>query len=150
MPDFTTDELRNFLIRRTQETWSGEARPFYLAMVQPELLREGKDYKSAIGEETLSHFAKEIDKLELIRHPTQLAKIGLVPAGSGFTFEDTATTETPKSTEPISRGEPAYKGRVSRSEKTVLDFLRLLGKLDDNDIEGFNIPAKVPAKMVRI
>lgn len=138
------EELVEYLKKKTKEKWDNSKEPYYLSMVQPELSKEGKDYRAAIGDQTLSAFSNSVKELDLVRHPKYYAKIGLVPAGSDFTFDK--EIDTPNST---NRKQDNSQGFSKKNVAVVSDFLILMSKLDDSDLEGFNIPSKVLAKMLK-
>jgi hypothetical protein len=140
---FDEAQLRDYLIARTKEVWETSNQPYYLANVQPELSKISKSYKSVIGEKTLSQFAGEIAEVRVVRDENQRARIGIVPAGEAFDFETSEKASRTKEAQPASRG------RVGRQQETVIDFLSLLSTLSDQELEGFVIPAKVLAKLLR-
>src|SRR3954465_3399208 len=87
----TADDLSNFLAKKAEERWTVEQQPYFLSSVAPELKANGRDYRSAIGEEKLKAFAKRIGSssgFKVVEHPTQKSKIGIVPVNSNFAFEE--------------------------------------------------------------
>lgn len=61
---------------------------------------------------------------EIISHPTQLAKVGLVPYGSKYVF-------------------PPESESDKISKKDVLGFVKIIKSLDDKTIRSMNLPAKL-------
>ena len=147
---FSANELNTFLVRRTNEVWSETQAPYFLARVQPELMVDGKSYRDVTGDSPLSIYAERIPGVRLVRHPHQKAKIGLVPENTTFEFSEAlelrswSDSELPRSSETL-----AVRSRRRKSEHVVMDFLQLLARLDCDDLEGFSIPAKVIAKLLR-
>lgn len=140
---FDEAALKKFLIKRTKEVWEASKQPYYLARVQPELKDDGNDYKAVTGEKTLSDFAGTVSGVTLVRHPHQRAKVGLVPTGESFQFREAAADKPAVFQPKASYSHP-------RSQRIVIDFLKLLSQLDDDDLEGFEIPAAVIAKLLRL
>lgn len=140
---FGEEELEEFLTKRANETWNQKNGPYFLAMVQPELNALNFDYKSVTGTTTLSQFSRNLDKVRVVQHPHQRAKIGLVPIDAGFEFD---VSETP---EPDTSARIYKKHQSKTGKRVVVDFLHALSELEDKDLDGFEIPALIIAKMLR-
>ncbi len=141
---FTQDMLTQFLRERAQERWETDHQPYLLSLVATELREKGKDYREAIGEERLKTFVKrmaEASGYAVVEHSTQRAKVGVIPAGETFAFEQPEGDLTG----------PPSKGRErvgSENERVVLAFLRALARLPEPLLDEVNIPAKVLVKLL--
>lgn len=72
----------------------------------------------------LTRTAGQSNGYEIISHPTQLAKVGLIPYGSKYIF-------------------PPESENDKISKKDVLGFIKIIKSLDDKTIRGMNLPAKL-------
>lgn len=136
-------DLTEFLKRKAQEAWSESSEPYYLAMVQPDLAKSGLNYKDAIREMKLSEFANKSDEFNFVRHPKKFAKIGVVPLGKEYSFPELDRREVEIGSVKVERD--TFAGR----ERVVMDFLRLLSNLDEDNLRGFSIPASVIAGILK-
>ncbi len=143
MPDSVTDvaSLKQFLQRRTKETWDERQGPYYLSFVATDLKTLGIDYRALIGPVLkLSQWAatNEIPDTMLVVHPTQKARIGFVPSDSGFAFEVADAAAEREQTTP--------KGPRSRA---LVQFVQSLMNLPDESLESFQVPAKTLVALLR-
>jgi len=129
---FTPEDLETFLSRKAQEEWSKNSQPYFLALVQPELKKMDKDYKEAIPDQRLNEFVDQAKSLKLVRHPTQFAKVGIIPSDKEFSFSDDKRTPEP----PIV---PMNK-RVA-SEAALVQFVDAISRMPKEDLVEFKVPA---------
>lgn len=137
--------LMAFLKMRVAEHWNDDSTPYLLSNLPSDLKPEGVDYREVLGEEKLKAFAKRTEGAEtyrLVEHPTQKAKIGLVPSDSQFEF---VVDETVKEESEVNSVQRPKKGEGSRA---VLDFLHALNKLTDEDLNEIIIPTKIWVKLI--
>ena len=137
---FTSEQLQEFLERRANETWDRTSAPYLLALVQPELKASGVDYSEAIPGTRLSEFAGSLRNVKLVRHPTQFAKIGVIPADKEFSFV--------KDLEHVPSGSLPRKSQ-SEADSALLDFVRSLTKLEEEDLKSFHVPAILLVALLR-
>lgn len=138
--------LIEFLKEKARSSWDDAEQPYLLSMVSPDLKAEDIDYRSILGEERLKTFVKRTEgnnNYNMVEHPSQKAKVGVVPAGVQFTFVD--NDEYQKT--PIEDIRP-QKNSITERERIVIDFLRILSKLPDKDLDGVIIPTRVLAKIL--
>lgn len=136
-----------FAIVRAQQEWHEHKQPYLLARLSPDLSAEGVDYKEILGETKLKEFVGEYpEKLKVIVHPQQKAKIGLLPADVDYQFdpvsEDNAQTAHRRTT-----GDKGFHG--SKRRYIVGNFLQLVSQLDEADAKQVEIPAHILAKLLR-
>lgn len=142
--DFSVEDLNAFLREKAAERWAAEQQPYLLSSVAPDLKARGQDYRSALGEERLKAFVKrmgETGEFRVVEHPRQKAKVGIVPVGEDFEFSEEGD-RLPNGPGVAARAFPSSR------ERTVLDFLRILGHLPDPLLEEVSIPTKVLARLL--
>lgn len=126
--------FKEFIRRRTLETWEQRRTPYYLSFVATDLKRSGVDYRELVAPLKLSQWASanDISDLKLISHPTQRARIGFVPATSGFKFdvEDAPVEARPRA------------DTQSRHGRLLVQFVHSLANLPDSAVVDFSVPAK--------
>jgi hypothetical protein len=129
------ESFKQFIRQRAQESWEERRTPYYLSFVATDLKRLGVDYRELVAPLRLSQWAtaNEVPDTLLVSHPTQRARIGFVPASSGFSFDD--------ADQQSSEGK-AGSERRSGHGRTLVQFVQSLSHLPDTAVEGFSIPAK--------
>jgi|GEM_PF-6393455 hypothetical protein len=136
MPDPVTDieSFKAFIRARTKETWDQRRIPYYLSFVAIDLKKLGVSYRALLGPLKLSQWASlnEVPETALVAHPTHRAKIGFVPANSGFAFD---------MEEPLPRPARGLDSHSARS-RALVQFVQSLVDLPESAIEGFQVPAK--------
>ncbi len=142
----STSDLLAFLKEKAEKNWKEQEQPYFLSMVSPELREMNIDYKSILGAERLKTFVQRMRSesgFKIVEHPTQKAKIAIIPSSENFEFE-----VDPKLN--FTREAPLRDRRKSDNrEEAVLSFLRLLGDLPKDDLDAINIPVRVLARLIR-
>jgi hypothetical protein len=135
MPDPVTDidSFKTFIRTRAKETWDQRHIPYYLSFVAIDLKKLGVDYRTFLGPLKLSQWASsnEVPDTTLVAHPIKRAKIGFVPASSGFVFDIDEPTSS------LTR----LDSHTARS-RALVQFVESLATLPESAIEGFQVPAK--------
>lgn len=139
----TENELKEFLRKSAEESWEATGEPYLLSFVANDLKGQGADYKSALPEnERLKSFAERVQEADqifkVVQHPTQKAKVGLIPFDKTYAFP----------LEPREERKAAVVGR-SRSEQVVLSFFDILKGLPDDVLDDVHIPAKAIVLLLR-
>lgn len=117
-----------------EENWTESTQPMLLSAL-PRLLRERlqDDYKTALEGESLKAFIKrtgsEQSGYRLVEHPTQKAKLGLLPWGTPFEFEANSVPQT-----------------ISASDVQAL--ARVLSALSEEERKGIVFSGSVVAKLL--
>lgn len=119
--------------------WQENGRPILLSyLTKPLKEKLGDDsYFEITKGKTLKEIIKETGHpygYWLLEHPTQKAKLGVMPIGKDYNFE-TNGTDKPKSS--------SKHDKPSSDQETVLKFLKLLQKLPAQEQEKVIIPASV-------
>jgi hypothetical protein len=127
-------ELEKFIEQKARARWEEKAMPYLLSSVAEDLVKEGKDYKQALGEVRLLTAVRKMAEtadFEVVEHPTQRAKIGIVPKGLGFTFpsEDSAPS--------------GIESSKAEGEARLVQFVKSLSHLTEQQLDAMVIPAKV-------
>mgnify|MGYP003554565011 CR=1 FL=1 len=132
----TTPNLAAILLEISQKNWSEKARPVLLSAL-PKLLNEqlNDDYKSLLAEESLKSFIKRTEEqsgYRLVEHPTQRAKLGLIPASENFSFESEEKSSTV----------------IDMNRDDIYAFARVLQSLSEDDRKSITFPASVVMKLL--
>lgn len=132
------NDLSDALRQIAENYWADHSRPHLLSALPRELsTRLGSDYKTLIGDESLKTFISrtgETSGYRLVEHPTQRAKLGIVPAGVDYTFE-TAEASSPA---------------AGASREDVQAFARVLLSLSADERKSLTLPAEVVARLLLI
>lgn len=140
----TLDGLDRFIADQTQQHWDSHQTPWLISSIPAELKARGIDYRSILGEQRLKAFAQERSgsNYQVVTHPSQRAKVGLIPAGKTYEFP-----EEPAPEQPAEREELPKVARVNTAYATIR-FLRALGELEDEDLDSVVIPTRVLVKLL--
>jgi hypothetical protein len=122
--------------------WTKYQQPVLLSNLPALLASKNSNYKELLNGKTLKQFVIETatnNSYKLIAHPTQKAKLGVVPLpeGNNYIFPDSQIID-----------KNAFNFD-STSEKTLLEFLKALKKLPEQDIKNINIPVSILVKMIK-
>jgi hypothetical protein len=141
--DETPEALNEFIIRRTNEHWEKTRAAYLLSNVSTDLIPYGVNYRNIIGVgTTLKQYVSGLPSVRVVIHPIQKAKVGLVPADSGFAFEIEPTVTGSGDSERPKRP------RIPSQKHIVMQFLSLLSKLPAEELKSVIIPVHVLAKLV--
>lgn len=141
---FAENQLIEFLRSRAQERWEAEHQPYLLSLVATDLRSQEKDYHEAIGEERLKAFVKRTGEnggYTLVEHPVQRPKVGVVPSGVEFSFDDIDESQRLD----VASGNC---GTINERERVVLLFLRALSRLPDPLLDEISISTKVLVRLL--
>ena len=125
------DDLAAALRTIAEENWQKFQQPIFLSVLPKRLVdRLQADYKQVLGEQSLKSYiqASGSEKgYRLVEHPTQRAKLGLVPAGISFEF-------------PLDDKVAAvYKNELSRQD--IDGFVRVLQSMSADELRSVSLPA---------
>src|SRR5271166_1205398 len=138
----TIKELSEIIANRTREEWDLTHEPYLLSKIPAAL--QGDSYREIIAPQTLKQFVISLtDTVQLVQHPIQKAKIGLIPKGENYSFSDFDRGAATSASDD--------KTKVSyRNQKyIVLNFLEALSNLDAEDLEKIQIPVSVLVRLLR-
>ena len=136
----TKSELSNEIINLTKSCWDSSAEPLLLSNLGPALKSSGIDYKAILLEQGLGNFiSHDIPDLKIIKHPTQYAKIGVVPATADFSYE-TAESAPAK--------EPTEQDKLRKSRRAFYGFIEAISELPPDEIEAVSIPTRVIVRLL--
>lgn len=135
-------ELGGMLKKIADDAWKASQEPVLLSDLPAELrLHDASlDYKEVLKPQSMKAFIKEGGAqfgIQLVAHPEQRAKLGLIPAGVAYTFPPTGGTSAVQD----------EKSSVGSAEGVAL--MRMLAKLSDDDLSKITIPVSVLAKLFR-
>ena len=133
------DDLSRALREITDAHWADNQRPVFLSALPKELLqRIGGDYKAVLGEESLKTFigktSGNASGYKLVEHPTQHAKLGVVPVSVEFEFELEEA--------------PSTRSRLTRED--VQAFARVLQSFSADERKAMALPATAVARLLLV
>lgn len=123
----------------SEACWHGQHSPVLLSALPLILERAGLNYRAALGPRTLKVFIKETADMagyKLVEHPSQQARVGVVPLEADYKFSQ----------------EPAHTTKTSpvkSNKEATLAFFHALATLPDTDLDNVIIPASVLVKLLK-
>lgn len=133
----TSDDLAEALRAVAEENWRTLRQPMLLSGLPRKLEERLKaDYKQLLGSENLKGFIQSTGSANgyrLVEHPTQRAKLGLVPASVDFKFTD--DSENAVLLEDV-------------SARDIEGFVRVLCSLTPNELSRVLLPAHLVVKLI--
>lgn len=134
-------KIIEFLAEKAKDAWKDE-RPYLLSFAGSDMARASIDYRSILGEERLKAFVERTagtGVYQIVKHPNQKAKVGVVPTGVDFQFKD-ADQETVSSRVPR---------HILGPGATLLHFLDVLSELPAEDLDRVVIPTRTLVKLAK-
>ena len=137
------DELKSSLKAIAGKRWEIDQKPVLLSEVGPILVKEAgaTDYRTLLNGKSLKAFIKETGEdsgYRLVEHPTQGAKVGLLPLNAKFDFATNATEQLPKKSD-------AFRKRENRA----VALLEILASLPEEDLTQISIPVSIIVKLLK-
>ena len=145
--EVTPETILAFAAKQAEQAWKEKRSPYLLSSLAPDLEKDGVHYKAILGDQRLKEFLQTAqDKVQLIFHPTQKSRIGLIPPGEHYEFERVSTSSEPKEVPSA-----AHRASPSGSQRRyiVANFLQLLTELDDDEAAQVQIPTHILTKIMR-
>lgn len=133
-------ELTAVIKEISDRHWSEQGSPVLLSALAPLIAAKLVDYRVVLAGRTLKAFIKETKGeagYELVEHPSQRARVGVVPAGVSYEF----------STDSSSVKEE--RGSSKSNREVTLAFLRMLSSLPDADLNNVIIPTSILVKLLK-
>lgn len=134
-----TDEINSiesfeaFLEKRTRETWDEHKIPYYFSVAGGDLINKQVNYRQFTDGKRLAQWASErgITGTRFLSHPTIKAKVGLIPEGEDFDFNNHSSPDK-------------SKDRASKKQgQLLIKFVRSLTQIPEVAVAKLNIPAEV-------
>ena len=135
-----TENLAIALKAIADEHWKNQSCPILLSGLHPLLIARIADYKNILNGKPIKQFIQETGNAhgyKLVEHPTQKAKIGIIPVDTQYAFPATAEQLQPTSTDN------------TKGSAALISFFKALGNLPDEEIEKVNIPVSVIVKLLK-
>jgi len=134
----TQEKLIDALEQIAVHHWNTNKQPVLLSNLPPLLMKNLPDYKDILSGRSLKKFIKESEgKYKLVEHPYQRAKVALLPKDESYKFPE--LDEKHEQSVIIDRN----------AEKALIEFLKALKKLPEQDQEKVQIPVSVLVKMIK-
>jgi hypothetical protein len=144
--DKTPDAIIEFAAAQATKAWDKNQSPYLLARLSPDLVAQGIEYKEVLGEQKLKDFLrKATDKVKVVIHPTQAARIGLIPPDKFYEY----STEAAPAEESATTSPRSERPNLSRKRYIVMNFLQLVSELDEAEAAQINIPTNILIKLMR-
>lgn len=138
----TEGKIIEFLAEKAKDAWRDE-HPYLLSFAGPDMAKASIDYRAILDGERLKAFVERTagtGTYQIVKHPHQKAKVGVVPAGVSFQFKDTD--------QQIVSSRSAHH-HMSERGATLLNFLDVLSELPAEDLEGVIIPIRTLVKLAK-
>lgn len=144
----TQESIIDFAAQRAKEVWDEKHEPYLLALLSPELKSRNVDYKAVLGQVKLKELflSQGTDKVKLVSHPTQRAKIWLIPHDKNFAYP--AQQHVAATASEIA-GFASVPSRSQSPRFIVMNFIQLLATLPKEEAEKVHIPASVLAMLIK-
>jgi hypothetical protein len=143
-------EVKTALKKIAAARWEVRKAPILLSELPEKLEVDVPDYKAVLGGKSLKAFvmvAGEDSGFKFIAHPSQRAKLGLVPANVDFEFPKEAATQ--QGVTPAAAGQEGARERGPRSQEPVLVLLRALRALPPEELDKVVIPVSTLVKLLK-
>ncbi|WP_322071929.1 hypothetical protein [Paraburkholderia bannensis] len=133
----TIENLSEALRAIAEEGWRARSQPVLLSAL-PKMLSERlrEDYKPVLGSRSLKNFIKGSGPAKgyrLVEHPSQRAKLGIVPAGVDFEFSD----ET-----------GIAEALADVSKQDIEGFVKVLASLTPDELRQVSLPASLVVRLM--
>ncbi|RZU36810.1 hypothetical protein EV700_3282 [Fluviicoccus keumensis] len=119
--------------------WASRQVPVLLSGLPSMLQEKIPNFRALLGVRTLKVFLQETGGnagYKLVEHPSQKARIGVIPAAEEYVFPSEPQTSTKTIKDDV-------------RQEAVLAFLRELSKLPDSELDKVNIPVSVLVKLLK-
>ena len=136
-------KLVQLLEEIAKNQWDNNQSPILLSNLPPLILSKNPNFKSELNGLSLKSFISKEEAshaFKLIQHPEQKEKLGIIPKIRDYKFPDSPI-------EPKQISDSIEKDKSS--EKTLLDFLKLLKKLPSEDLHQIELPISILVKFVK-
>lgn len=129
----------------TKRKWEKDSQPLLLSHMGTELASKDIDYKSILGDTPIGKFISDKSKqIKVIKHPTQHAKIGVIPSDENYEFSTPQETQDAEHTET----EKGKAQDLKRSRRAFYNFISEVSRLPSEDIDSIVIPTRVVVKLL--
>lgn len=138
------DELARRITSKTTTYFAEKGQPYLLSRIPPDLAADDLNYREIVGDQTLKDFVEGLSGIKIVRHPTQKAKIGVIPAHAAFSYKT-------ESNETLGLA-PADKPRMKRSPQpnALTSLLQSLAHLEPEELDSVHIPVRVMIRLAGI
>lgn len=134
------NDLASQISTLVKTKWEESEQPLLLSNLGLWLRQNVENYSQLLGEDNVRSFlASYPDHFNVVKHPTQHAKIGVVPNDVEYEFDATS---------PVEVGANEDTSNLKRSRGAFYAFVRELSHLEPEEIESVIIPTKVIVKLL--
>ena len=134
------EDLLGKILPLVQEHWAEHQRPLMLSQIGNWLRDNGIDYRALLDGGSIAQYLREHeDKVTVVQHSRQHAKIGAVPAGENYSFEESEGTV---------RAQEEYPPDLIHSRRAFYHFVKAISALPAEDMERIVIPTRVIVRLL--
>lgn len=120
------------------EFWADRRVPMLLSGLPRAVEQTIPNYRDMLEGRSLKSFIQETSAsagYKLVEHPTQRARVGVIPATESYQFPEA----------PLKAAQPIVK---KSSRQVTIEFFRVLGELEHDDLGKMVIPASILVKLL--
>ncbi len=123
------------LTEKVNTFWQSKEEPLLLSSFP--MFWKKDDYEGILDGKTLKQFLQASSEgcFRIIEHPTQKAKVGLIPFNENYVFSEEIASKD--------------NAQQYNKEKILLAFLNSLKDLSDKELDSINIPLSVMVKLLK-
>lgn len=133
-------DLKNAIVKHVGQEWR-QGR-ILLTSHLGHLLRDDEIVPSEIiiGKSVTNFIRESVPEVEVVKHPSQRAKIALIPKGEKYSFE----SEVVESVDI----EDDHSDTLKKSRGAFYAFVREISRLPASEIDKVNIPFSIVVKLL--
>lgn len=123
--------------------WLENKEPILLSRLPLSLEEKDPNFREKLRAVSLKSFIEDTSDscgYRLIKHPTQKAKIGVIPEGKDYSFPEE---------DKLNRND-IKKKPVKNKGNSAINLIELLSELPEDDLEKINIPLSVIVKLFKL
>jgi len=136
----TKKDLTDKIAELCVENWEKEKVPLLLSELGANLKDSGFDYKAILNLQGLRKFIEtEVENSTIVQHPSQYAKVGVIPAAESFSYDDLSTSLKP---------EISDSDRLRKNRRAFYGFIQAISELPPEEIKDVAIPARVIVRLL--
>lgn len=138
----TRDDLLDMISKIVEEHWAKNSRPLLTSSLGVMLKEKSIDYDAVLEGGVLGKFVEaNSNSVKVVRHPSQSAKVGLIPERESYTFpEDGGGYPNPTSKDAAA---PSPSDALKKSRGAFYSFVKHVSLLPKEEQDKIIIPTSV-------
>lgn len=141
-------ELLEVIKAKVADKWKADGNPLLTSFIGTQLSRDGINYREILEGGNLTEFIRvNHDAFKIVKHPTQTAKIGVIPSSENYSFAYFENSDgiSPPSGSDYMIGDET---RLRRTRGAFYAFVRAVSELKHEEIASINIPMPVIVRLL--